>query len=643
MNSKAFLLLVAGAALAAFGLAPLLLPKSESGGAEERGPLGPDSFEQDGFRVQMSVASLRGAPPPFQNGDDLELSFRVGESSANGRPLSGLTPLSWLVRREEGEGLPDREQCKRDIRGLLAGRLARASAVNLNEYLAITLDDNNSLSIIDPQLDSERTKTVGMVPLVGKGADFALAADRRTVLVTLPETGHLAAADIDRRIARYLELGGRPAELALAPDGRYALVGQEHESWIDVVRVETFERAAHLELGPGPHEFAFRADSSTAYAASADGSVHALDLQRLALAGALEPRVERVGLALSEAAGTLYVGQRDGTVASVDLDTFTQRATLALGPGLTFLAMAPDGRHGFALFAERDELRTFDTATGRLSEPVSTAAAPQRVEFSADFAYVMHAASEQVLLADLGVLAQEERLTLTPVPMGQRAPLADLGATLAPLLARLPEGGGAMLLNPADRALYHFMEGMNAPAGSYRTYPWTARGVLIVDRTLHEVEDGRYRAAFRAPAPGHYTVPFLLPASPQLYGCFELEIGGVDPAPELWKSLRVESLSTEAVAGATAQELRVRLVDATSGAPVEGLQDLAVLVMRGPRWEWRGVARPLADGVYAWSLSFPEAGRYKLLLASQTRGVEFGDLPSAAIEVSPPPVEESNS
>jgi len=377
MRSRNLLYLVCGAAAAAFALAPFVLPRA--GPTAERASA-PDSFEQDGFRVQMGVASLRGAPPPFENGDDLELSFRVTEAGAGGRPLTGLTPLSWLVHREEGEGLPDREQCKRDIRGLLAGRLARASAVNLNEYLAVTLDDNNSLSIIDPQLDSERTKTIGMVPLVGKGADFVLAADRRTVLVTLPESGRLAAADLERRMARYLELGGRPAELALAPDGRYALVGQEREPWIDVVRVETFERAARLELGPGPHAFAFRADSSAAYAADADGRVHALDLARLELTGTLAPRAEPVGLALAEVAGTLYAGQRDGTVAAIDVDAFTPRATLQLGADLSFLAVAPDGRHGFALFGARDELRTFDTATGRVSEPVATADEPLRVE-----------------------------------------------------------------------------------------------------------------------------------------------------------------------------------------------------------------------------------------------------------------------
>lgn len=629
-----FLLLTLGAlALAAFVLAPFLLPAPPA--TEPEVPGGPGrAFEQDGFRVTMDASSLRSPGAPLQAWDELELSFSVREARAAGRPLSGLAPLAWLVRREEGEGLPDREQCKREIRALLAGRLAKASAVNLNEYFVVTLDDNNSLSIVDPQLESTRTKTVGIVPLNSKGADFVLAPDRRTVLVTLPEVARLAAADIDRRMARYLQLAGRPAEIALQPDGYYAWVGQESEPGIDVIRVDTFERAKHLELGPGPHEFAFRADSRQTYVLErATGRLHAIDVHELAPQAVLDTGASALALAASDLSRRLYVPHADGRVAVIDQENLARLADLELGPGLTALEVEPSGRFGFGLFANTDRLVLFDTATGRTTHTVETERGPERVEFTTGFAYLSHSASEKTILIDLSVLAQEGKVVATSLPLGQLPPLEGHASALAPLLAPLPEGGGAVLLHPADRNLYHFMEGMNAPMGAYRTYPWTARGVLLVDRTLREVADGRYATSFQAPEPGAYTVPFVLPTSPQLYGCFALELGGLPKVSELWKSLRYELAGTSELTSGAPQTLELRLFDATSAAPLADLADVAVLLRRGPRWQWNGVARPIGGGLYHCEPSFPEPGRYQLFLASHTRGVEFGALPAIQIEV----------
>ncbi|NOT29090.1 MAG: hypothetical protein HOP15_01440 [Planctomycetes bacterium] len=633
VRTRFLLLALGGLTLAAFALTPFLVPAPPS--AEPLASEGTGrAFEQDGFRVTMEASSLRSTDAPLQAWDDLELAFTVREARAGGRPLSGLAPLSWLVRRAEGEGLPDREQCRREIRALLAGRLAKASAVDFNQYFLVTLDDNNSLSIVDPQLESARTKTVGIVPLTSKGADFVLAPDRRTVLVTLPEVARLAAADIDRRMARYLELAGRPAEIALQPDGAYAWVGQETGPGIDVIRVDTFERAKHLELGPGPHEFAFRADSRQAYVLErGSGRLHAFDVHELAPEAVLDTGASALTLAASDLSRRLYVPFYDGRVAVIDQENFARLADLELGPGLTALEVDPSGRFGFALFEGADRLVLFDTATGRTTHTVETERGPARVEFTAGFAYLSHSGSEKTILIDLSVLAQEEKVVATSLPMGQLAPLEGLAATLAPLLAPLPEGGGAVLLHPADRNLYHFMEGMNAPMGAYRTYPWSARGVLLVDRTLREVEDGRYATSFQASEPGTYTVPFVLPTSPQLFGCFELEIGGLPKVPELWKSLRYELAGATELTSGAPQVLELRLFDAASNAPLADLADVAVLVRRGPRWQWNGVARPTGDGLYRCEPSFPEPGRYQLFLASGTRGVEFGALPAVQLEV----------
>ena len=42
------------------------------------------------------------------------------------------------------------------------------------------------------------------------------------------------------------------------------------------------------------------------------------------------------------------------------------------------------------------------------------------------------------------------------------------------------------MANPADQAIYYYMEGMLAPMGSFNNYRREPKAVLIVDRSLRE-------------------------------------------------------------------------------------------------------------------------------------------------------------
>jgi DNA-binding beta-propeller fold protein YncE len=615
--------LAAGAALAA---------------AEPSLPPEPSYFEQAGLRVEMETAPLQreAADGRVYALEDIQLQFRVREAVEGGKPVAGLFPLAWLSKREKGEKVPDREACEYQIRGLLAGRLARAADVNLNEYLLLTLDDNNSISIIDPQVESAKTKTLGLVSLTAKGVDFVLAPDQRNVLVTLPTQQRVAAADLFIRKARYVEVGGSPRRITLQPDGRFAWVGDESGESVSAVDVAAFKLAATVPVGPGPHEFTFRDDSRYVFVASpASASLSVIDTH------GFERRVElgvgpgAVGVAYSAHSGQAYVALADGTIAAIDGERHERTATISLEPGMTSFAVAPDGRFGFALHQEADRLTIIDLATHKVAHSVPTGRLPDDLDFTYTFAYVRHAGTGDYLLVDLGSLARGGEPLLAPVVMGRQPPAAGPNATIAPTLAQLPEGAGALLLNSADRSIYHFMEGMNAPMGSYRTYPWPARGVLLSDRTIREVEKGLYQTEFKAPSPGVYTLPFLVPTSPQLHGCFTLEVAHVPGQDDRPPSLHMEPLfgGGHVFSPGTPQELRVRLTDPDSGEPVDGLNDVMILVLRGPTWEWRGAAEALGDGRYQVTVTFPKAGQYMVMVSSRSRGVQFGRGRSAVAKV----------
>jgi DNA-binding beta-propeller fold protein YncE len=601
----------------------------------------PTFFEQEGLRVEVEVSPLDAAARTdagLQPAESVRLRFRVREAGEAGKPVSGLFPLAWLVGRQADEGRPDRKACEYQIRSLLAGRLARVADVNLNEYLLVTLDDNNSVSIIDPQIESSKTKTVGLVSLTAKGEDFVLAPDRRRVLVTLPAQGRVAEADMFTRKARYVDVGGTPRRIALQPDGRLAWIGQTTGDSVAAVTVADLTRAGSVTVGPGPHEFAFRDDSRRAFVGSpASERLAVIDTHTLTPVGEVEIGAGLVALSYSAHSGQAYAALEDGTLVAVDGTRLVRTTSIALPPGVSDFDVSRDGRWGIALHGDADRVSIIDLATNRPVHEAASARAPDHVAFTDSFAYVSHAGSSDFVLVDLKTLDAEGPPGLATVVMGQQPPAAGAHATIAPTIAPLPEGGGALVLNGPDRSVYHFMEGMNAPMGAYGTYPWPARGLLVVDRTIREVEQGLYQTEFQAPGAGVYTVPFLVPTSPQLWGCFDLVVERAPGQRVAGASLKVEPLfDGEPLAAGRPQDLAVRLLDRESGRPVDGLDDVMLLVLRGPTWQWRGAARGLGKGRYAVTVTFPDAGQYMVMIASPSRGVEFGALPSGVARVAGP-------
>lgn len=603
-------------------------------------------FEQDGLRVEMYAApvALEAEHSALIANDNIRLRFRVAEDTPTDRPVSGLRPLAWLTKRSPASPTPDKEACKKVIRSLLGGRLARKADVNLNEYLLITLDDNNSISIIDPQIESSKTKTVGMASLSSRGTDFALAADRRTVLVTLENQGRVAATDIFTRRSRYLNVGGHPHRITIQPDGRLAWIGDRWGKAVSIIDIDTMSVAATIEVGTGPHDFAFGESSALAYVTSAGSTaMSVIDTHSLKLDATVTVGPNALAVGYSRRSGRVYVARPNGTIVVVDGQNQSNTTAIELGTRLSSFALSPGGRFAFAVHQQSDTLTVIDTATNHVVQRIPTLSEPDRVDFTDTFAYLRHAGTGEYLLIELSTLSNEGAPVVTPVVMGQLPP-SGTRASIAPTIVPLPEGGGALALSSADRAIAHFMEGMNAPMGSYQTYPWPALGLLISDRTIQETDSGMYETEFRLPTPGTYTLPFLVPTSPQLYGCFTLEV--TTPSQEaVAQGLVVEPMFDSKLPFATgaSQPLAIRLSNPTDGSPVEDLDDVMILLLGGPRRQWRGRAVSVGNGRYQANVRFPHAGQYLVMVASSSREIEFGELRSLVARAEDPEHHDSEN
>lgn len=593
------------------------------------------SFEQDGLRVEMAISPLADGKQPLHESEDVKLRFRVREAGEKGNLISGLFPMSWMVGRDTGEAAPDRDECEYEIRSLLAGRLAHTADVNLNEYLLITLDDNNSVSIIDPQIESSKTKTLGMVALTSKGEDFVLAPDRRNVLVTLPGQGRVAAANIFKRKARYLDPGGQPRQIELQPDLQLAWIGDAKHDKVHAINAGTFELLGSISVGPGPHEMAFRDNSRELYVVSPETSkLNIIDTQGLEVKGQVEIGTGAFSVGYSDYSGNIYAAYGDGTVKVVSREREELIHTITLGSEISAFAVSPDGRIGFGLHEDERRVSIIDLSSSKPTYRVRAKGSPRHIGFTDTFAYIHYSDSGEAMLLDLGTLSRGKEPMVSYVVMGRKPPASGKHDTIAPIIAPLPEGAGALVMNAADRSVYHYMEGMNNPMGSYRSYPWTARGILISDRTIREVEKGIYQTEFRLPGAGTYTLPFLVPGSPQLHGCFTVQVDRKGAGRIVDNQFTLEPVDADRTYTAgISQTLRVRLTDADSGEPVNNLEDLMILVMRGPRWSWRGVAEPVDNGYYEIDVTFPGKGQYMIMSSSRSGKVRYGQLKTFSVRV----------
>jgi DNA-binding beta-propeller fold protein YncE len=612
------------------------------------------SFEQDGLRVEMSAgpaaataatdggadrskdSSTAAALPAWTQS---ELRFTVREAKDGERPITGLRPLAWLVRRAEGEAVPERGPATKGfIQSLLSTRVSSGADVNLNEYVVVTLDDNPSLSIIDPQIDSSKTKVLGIVSLSSRGADFVLADDRRTVLVTVPDSHEVAVANLSKRLASHLHVGGEPYRIAYQPDRRFAWVGDREGRSVTAIDAQKLETTAKIDVAiPGPHEFAFREDSGIVFVSSpASSRVAVIDVRSMQTLRRIDLDSSVAGISYSPHGRRAFAALDTGAVVAIDGDRLEAVQKIDLPDGSSGFSMSPDGRWGFVLNAARDHVTIVDAATGRPAYTILTEADPDRIDFTSNFAYVRHAASELMVLIELASIGEANVPVTSTVILGRKPPTEGGFKTVAPLLAPLPEGGGALVLNPADRSVYHFVEGMNAPMGEYPSYPWTARGILIVDRTIREIEKGVYTSEFQSPRPGAYTVAFLVPSSPQLYGCFDLAVEkGEKSGPGEVALELLPVFASETFPPNEASRVVVRLTEKATGLPAERLRDVFIVVTHGPAFQWRGPAMPIGDGRYEVLVPFEGPGRYAVLVGCASRGIRPGEIPSRYAVVGP--------
>lgn len=589
---------------------------------------------KDGVEIEFSVELPASHSNEVMAGQDAVFRFKVRDAATK-TPLSGSKPAAWMAQRERPGPLgPD--QCRAKVESFLQGSMRSRPDVDLNAYYLLALNEEASISVIDPLLGFGGTKLLTLVLLKSPGEDWVLTADRSRLFVSMPQSNQVAVVDTTTwKVITNIETGVKPARLALQPDEKYVWVA--NETGVIAVDTATLKVTKEIATGAGQHAITFGADNKFAFVTNRDdGSLSIIDIPKLKKRKDVKTGGVASSLAFSPLSKALYVTDEvGGSIAVIDAASHKLLAKIAAKPGLRTVRFSPDGRWGFVANTSTSAVYIFDASTNRLVHEQLVGEAPDQFAFSNTFAYVRSLGSEQVSAIRLATVGKQ--LDVVKFPGGQLAPgQSKVYAASADAFVPAPESGSVLLANPADKMIYYYTEGMAAPMGNFQNYRRVPRAVKVVDRSLREEARGVYSTTARMPKEGIYNVSLLLD-SPRVVHCFEA-VAKSNPAikSDQKTALRIEYLNKElSLTAGEDYKFRFRLTDTETKQPKSVLKDVGVLTFLPPgSWQQRQIATPVGDGVYEITLNVPENGVYLVFVESPSQRVQYRQLPYVTLHAS---------
>ena len=559
-------------------------------------------------------------------GQEAKIRFEI-KDQATGAPIRGLFPAAWMDRQKKvSEGL----SCKEKIGSFLQGRLAYRPTNDLNAWYLLAMNEKASISVIDPLVESTASQMLlDLILLESPGEAWALDSKAEVLYVTLPDTGKVAVVDmITWDVSTYLSVGSRPVEINFQPDQKYLWVGidggidgPDKAGGVGVIDPETNKIVAKIATGHGHHEIAFSDDSRFAYLTNEmDGTVSVIDIWKLKKMKDIKAGKQPASLAYSSTAQSVYVVDSEkGTLHVIDGKSQEVSKSIDTTAGSSRVLFAPDGRWAFVTNPTLNKVLILDASVNSIAHSFEIGIGPHHVVFNDNYAFVHSMGSAKVSIIDLNSLNTRGAVPVVEIRIGSIDPNNSSKTSRADSIAITPEKSSVVIANPNDKNISYYMEGMNAPMGSFGNFMRRPKAVLTVDRGLRETSPGVYEAHVKLSHSGTYDIAFLLD-SPQLTHCFTATVA-VDP---VFESKRNKAIKLEVMTNVKfvdigqPTEIRVKLTDGT-GTPKSGVKDLRVLTFLYPGvWQKRLLAQPLENGEYVVKLSFPKPGIYYVLFESSS-------------------------
>lgn len=589
------------------------------------------SAQIEGLKVDVHMEQVGADPLGWVEGQPVRVEFAVSDST--GQPVSRLYPAAWLDRLPAARDEEATDACKQKVQAFLGGGLMAEPEGNLNVYHLLALNEDQSITVVDPLFGYGGTKLLAFIKLEANGEDWVVSTNGDRVFVSVPAADHVAVIDtLQWKLERTIPVGSRPVQVALQGDGRYLWVATEgtkegFASGVSVIDTTSLAVVAHLPTGAGPHQITFSNDDRFALVTNGrDQSLTVVDVPTLKPVRTLALGLTPMWIDWSNSAELAYVSTREGGVLVIAPQLAQPVAKIATEPGLGRIKVSPDGRWAVVVSPAKNVVHFIDTALNKTAKTADVEKAPDQVAFNGDLAYVHHAASEDILMISLrSVAAPGETVSAVDFTGGQKLPAEGTLPSPGELMMKAPGGEAMLVANPADGVVYYYKEGMAAPMGNFRNYSRSPRAIQVVDRSLRERRPGVYETVVRLGRPGVYDLA-LFASSPTVHQCFPLEVA---ENPVLRRERLAHRLNIEVLAPTTRDvvvgkplTVRFRATDAASEESRAGLADLEALVFLSPGiWQQRMLAQAQPDGTYELTFTPAEEGLYMVSFSVPSLGI----------------------
>jgi YVTN family beta-propeller protein len=561
----------------------------------------------------------------------------------SGIPLDGLHPAAWLdLHNEElhsedphGEKQPAAPvPCKERVQKLLNASALSRPEIDLNSYYVLVMNDNASISVIDPQFSYGASRVIASVPLASPGGDWQFSGDQKLLFVSMPSSGKIAVIDTSSwQVLRSIDVGAGISRISLQPDGRriWVAYGEAASSGAAAIDVARLQIAGNIQTGIGPHEVAFSTDGRLAFVTNQGaGTVSVIDAAKLTRMRDIHTGQQPDAVAFSAKSGFAYVTDaQDGTITVLDGTRGVIVTTIAAESGVGAIRFARDGRFGIVLNTPKKLVHVLDTSLNRIIQTGDAEGQPDQVTFSGTLAYVRQRGSESVLMVPLDSIGAEHKpLPEAEFPAGQHALGQVSLPTPADSIVQAPGENAVLVANPGDHSVYYYEEGMAAPMGFFTDHSREPRALLALDRSLKESSRGVYQTTAHLERPGMYTMALLLDSPPAVQ-CWDVV---VEPDPTRTQPaharLEVQSVDGEAVQAGVPVTFHFRIWDADAKTAKAGVPDVKVLIFRAPGgWHQYKIAKALDKGIYEVTFPALQPGVYYLNMASAGLGLTLNSEP----------------
>lgn len=616
--------------VAAIGAFLLLRPEGEA--------IKGSSVSREGLKVDFAITSVMEPDQPLKAGEMARISLKFTDTNT-GRPVTGLLPAAWIDPLRS-DTAPEKEACRSAAATYLSGYVGIRPMIDLNSYYILVLNADPTIAVIDPIIGVRGiTKLLTQVILPGPPEDWARSADEKQVYVAMPAVDGVSFVNLDTfRLIDTVRVGARPTRITVQADGRYAWVGTTGaKPGVTVLDTEKMEVKTHIETGRGHHELLVTPDNRYALVSNRDDrTVSLINVRNLKKTKDFPVRGTPIALAWSQLSQAAYVADGEtGEVLVIDPATGKQRAVIALKPGLGPMRVTPDGRYGFVVNPVENAVFVFDTANNKQIHRIDIEGEPFQIVFSRSFGYVRGLSTPKVSMIRLADIGGTEKIAVNQFDAGERPPKESPSLLPADLFAPAVTEAATLVVSPADANVFYYMEGMNAPMGSFGNYGHRPVSAMVADRTIKEASPGEYVSTVKIPVDGKFQLILTLDA-PQMIECFEFA-AAVNPMltrDELPLRIAFDSRSGALVPLGQEAKVRFSLNDtARGGAPYAG-KDVRVLTFRAPgqdRMEHN--VKALGDGKFEFSFKPDTTGAYYVYPAVPSLGLDYAKLPFITLVV----------